>query len=627
MPPSTSVVFGGAKPNPSHQPLKELLIKHGVPQENVQKRLDEIHSKLSHAAVQQALQAKNPWAHLKKAAQDVDLRLVKKEELQHHIEQRQFQGVGKNQKAPAKQWHLPKAGDLQIMPGWIAHADGTPADQLHMQGINAASTGLAFVDSAAAEPWLERRGKHPHPLLLLLTGPPASSHSLPEAQVPAIFLPTQEKILLTCGFLQLGPADKALKLKDTTKVDLNLQATQCVKLVWHRETKWPGQLDHGLQRASQDPHRPHGMGAHLPPNRMHMPEMAPRHRRILPTAQCMGPPMAHPTTRALRPGQSSHVPSHVQNPGRRDARPPCKHRPCWVLRRTPCCGRTIPRCPLYTVIWTPGHTLQELHTKRAADDRILALTRHQQRYGVRCHKQKGKELWAILRPGQQWIDPSHQELYQVGPLPRGVSKDILQSIATSLKWQARPHQPAYTTKEGVHWTFLAAQAPPQEHVEVEGALVSILHQEKPARPVEALPRLVAPKTTQAFLQGQIPPHAEDPLQLKDPWAQARPIVPTPIATALTRLPALAPTPDVQALEARLTKMEQAQADDAQQLQAVKQDVGQLRARVDNGFATVETHLTQQLAHLQQAMTSSVSEQIATQLQHFESLLKRPRTDS
>ena len=223
VPPCTSVVFGGAKPHPNHQPLKDLLLKHGVPQENVQKRIEEIHSKLSQAAVQQALHAKNPWAHLKKAAQDVDLRLVKKEELQHHIEQRQFQGAGKNQKAPAKQWHLPKAGDLQIMPGWISHADGTPADQIHMQGINATSTGLAFVDSAAVEPWLERRGKHPHPLLLLITGPTSTSHSLPEAQVPAIFLPTQEKILLTCGFLQLGPADKALKLRDTTKVDLNLQ--------------------------------------------------------------------------------------------------------------------------------------------------------------------------------------------------------------------------------------------------------------------------------------------------------------------------------------------------------------------------------------------------------------------
>ena len=50
-----------------------------------------------------------------------------------------------------------------------------------------------------------------------------------------MFTPTQERILVTCHLVHMGPKDKHIRLKDATKVDLNLQATQCVKLVWYRE--------------------------------------------------------------------------------------------------------------------------------------------------------------------------------------------------------------------------------------------------------------------------------------------------------------------------------------------------------------------------------------------------------
>ena len=280
--------------------------------------------------------------------------------------------------------------------------------------------------------------------------------------------------------------------------------------------------------------------------------------------------------------------------------------------------------PAYLVIWTPSHRLDALRTQKATDDRILAIARQGLRHGVRCRKQHGKDLWAALRPGQTWVDP-------VGPLPRGVSKDILQSIATTLAWPARPLQPLHSAKEGVTWSFLASTPPAQDHVQIEGSLVVITKQERVQRQDPTLPRLIAPKATMDFLAKGPMPASEDPLQTHDPWARVRATIPAPVATALTQLhSAPPPTPDntrVTNLETRLAKMEQAQADDAQQIDHIKKDVSLLNAKVDNGFSQVATNLTQQLAQLQAAMTTSVTDQIAHQLTQFEGLLKRPRVDS
>ena len=219
----------------------------------------------------------------------------------------------------------------------------------------------------------------------------------------------------------------------------------------------------------------------------------------------------------------------------------------------------------FVVIWVPGSNLEKMKAQKAMDGRVLAIGRSGQRYGVRREKANGPAMWAELKPGQQCVDPMSKLTFTVGPLPRGVSNQILQNIANGIGWQARPVQPHHSSADGVFWAFVASTPPSQECVEVDGKLITIVAQPTQKSPVQQ-PVLIAPKATKEFLMQPGEPRGIDPLQVNDPWAgkhtSAPTHMPTPIKNALTALAqrTAVPTPDprVDALEERMTRTEKSQ---------------------------------------------------------------------
>ena len=164
-PPKAAVYYGGTKGDVDRQRLRDLLNQHGVPASALAQRVAET-IQIPQAELRKALSGKNPWAALKRVAQEANHRLVRKEELQQHIAQQQKQGPGPNVKSQGRPTPLPKAGDLQLLPGWFVQADGGEAPQHPHHNIDAGTTGVSVIDAEALEPWLARQGKHPQPLLL-----------------------------------------------------------------------------------------------------------------------------------------------------------------------------------------------------------------------------------------------------------------------------------------------------------------------------------------------------------------------------------------------------------------------------------------------------------------------------
>ena len=445
--------------------------------------------------------------------------------------------------------------------------------------------------------------------------------------LPATFVPTQKGILLPCRLLQLGKDPMLVAVRDATAVSLDLDATACLKLVWYRDDI---PLDWSQITAAPVKHLVDAMRWGHDCDRIacncgkwHATE---EQSPLLLSVWDRQWLTAHLEKCQPAKAYSFQIMARVPKPA-----VAFLHRATgqdgFYLEPRLSHGRTPDRA--YTAIWLPGESLSKLQALRAADDAILALTRSGQRLGLRCRLPDAQRLWQAHRPGEQWVNPTTRGVYTVGPLPRGVSRSILTKIAAELKWAARPLKPLRTTSEGITWTFLADSVPGQDCIQVEDRLVTIAKQDTNPRPQPSVTKLVAPKATQAFLQAGTKP-GSDPLQLSDPWAKARAITPAPVASALTALAANATAgnePRLTALEAKFAKLEQAQQADSATLQSVRTDLGQLQTQVDQGFTHVEHQLLQQLGTMQTAMTQSVADQIATQMQSFEALIKRQRVDS
>lgn len=71
-------------------------------------------------------------------------------------------------------------------------------------------------------------------MLLLLVGDTTNLPKLPEQQVPATFLPTKERVLVLCAWLQLS--QHHVKTVPPQQLGLQLDTTQCVRLSWYRDS-------------------------------------------------------------------------------------------------------------------------------------------------------------------------------------------------------------------------------------------------------------------------------------------------------------------------------------------------------------------------------------------------------
>ena len=581
------IYFGGTKHDQDRDKVKELLAGRGVPQGQLAARVDQVFQQIPGHRLQPAIRSKMPWPALKKVAQEYNLRLVQPEELEAHIELRKQKGPGINHKVREAQWVAPRAADLQLQPGWFIHPDGTPAQQLSIEAVHENASGVALIDPEAADAWHHLAGTHKKPLLFLFLGCPDEAIQGVERQVPATFTPTQEKVLVVCKLVQMGPSGQSIKEKQQHRVNLQLDTTACIKLVWYRDS-----VEEDWAQLCQAPIR------HL----LDTMEWTKTCLEIAEGCQCG---RFHPDQSHERPIISLWDRQWLTHQWEKQS--PQKADTFQVMARVPssclsninaCTGQNgfyaEPRAAdgrgqatEYVVIWIPGGTNEKMRALKAMDSRVLAVARSGTRYGIRCDKANGPVMWAAHKPGQQWLDPMTKLTFVVGPLPRGVSKQTLQAVVKGIGWQARPVQPHHSSAEGVFWAFVANTKPSQECVEVDGKLVTIVPQADHKPPAKQ-PVLIAPKETKEFLASPGEAGATDPLQANDPWARkshhSPAAMPTPIKNALNAIAQRQATPvadpRVAALEERMTKMEQEQQQHTEAVQEVKRRSQPTQARHD-----------------------------------------------
>ena len=113
----------------------------------------------------------------------------------------------------------------------------------------------------------------------------------------------------------------------------------------------------------------------------------------------------------------------------------------------------------FVVIWTKLNFEDISHSLRTIPQ-ALHITRLQSKYGLRCLRKHEGDLREVLFPGQSFVACDVKMLYQVGPWPHGVTKQMAQEAITAMPWTARVMKPTKGTSTGRYWLVGSEAAPP-----------------------------------------------------------------------------------------------------------------------------------------------------------------------
>ena len=204
--------------------LKGLLVEHGVPEAAVAQRIQDAIKVLGPGPISTALGTKNSWQALKAIASKPSnmFRWVKSDELGQHIEHKAAQRFGvavpkaKNKKQ-AKRAGQPTLAPLHIDPlqlqmtqGSFIASSGERLSQLALSDVISQASGVCFCSVHQASHFLTHYETISTEALCLITTAEVPAEICGTAPVsnlrfPALYLPTQEAVLVRGSMIQLGP--------------------------------------------------------------------------------------------------------------------------------------------------------------------------------------------------------------------------------------------------------------------------------------------------------------------------------------------------------------------------------------------------------------------------------------
>ena len=236
--------------------LVAILRQHGVSADDVDSRVDMLHTKLGKQAVSKAIGSAQPWKELKWVANQVTppIQIIRPQELQLAISQRagvnaplgkkrdKTKGKGKG-KGKTEETKVLDPRGLRIEDGIFETEDGQQLKQAALSDIGPFATGVVLATYQESIPYLQ--GGKPISgggLVLAIVDPPADFKAvLPFERLafPVVCAANSEPLIIDTTLVQLGksPVRKAVA---TNLLELKSIATCVGKFVVFRD-EWEGE--------------------------------------------------------------------------------------------------------------------------------------------------------------------------------------------------------------------------------------------------------------------------------------------------------------------------------------------------------------------------------------------------
>eukprot|EP00435_Cladocopium_sp_Y103_P023887 s1528_g5.t2 len=530
-----SLPLGGSKPDSAHEGLKDLLGQHGVWKDRVHERADQILSKLGQANIQAILKSKRAWADLKSAANACTppFKLIMPDELQAQITARtnakKTFGM-KNPKASKRREHAPTlvihAAELQIPQGVFKQSDDVPLAQISHHDIGPHAKGVLLVDQQDSE----AMQRLPKPvtsgglaLIVLANAADADQHAAPPIRFPALCTTTNEPLIASGYLYQLGQVD-VIRHEPSVKLAVeqcNTEVFRCLVFkdqadqIWEDMQKQPVKTIFG-QEPLLVPRQNESSTQVI--DVWDRQWMSKRFERVKPqTAEVFAFTFRMKAEKSDELLQRNSLNGIYYEPRSQCGRHPSDS---------------------YHVTWLPQVSFQDAKYAQQTSPQTTTLTRHGDRYGLRCDTINASEVHARHRPNTPLLLGQDKKLYVLGPLPFSTTRDGVTKLLKAWKWDARALQPRGRAPDssGMMWTIQGVEDPAYwifnlEHGDV---LVSRVNQSSDHAKPKQVPIIASKKTIQHFEQKET-----DPWLLHDPWkpsqshAQVKNTMPAVASAALS----------------------------------------------------------------------------------------------
>ena len=522
-------------------PLQELLVQHGVVQEEAASRAKLVVEKVGETSVAKCLKSKSPWKELKwHASQCVPmLQIVKPSELQTAIEERAKQGhpVGTRQqkKAAGKgngkgKTKTPATVDprsLRIEQGLFVCGGNLPLSQLPMSQVGTTASGIVLCTAAEAEPFLKTGRPFSSGGLALIivdqvVNPPPTPLLAESVRFPAWCIANSEPLLLDGLLYQVG-AQQVSRSVSQDKFELISVSTCVVKLMLFRDqvlAPWETVASHPVKYIlTLLPALQVCKGCESPEQCEHWHDSDDSKLRD-PLMEVWGRQFLTLSYQTSSPDKADLFTVHMRLPIelqdrvlRSSGREGLYLEPKEVDGKRPSSS--------YQVFWMPRSSFQEMVHLKQITRGISGIARMGQKYGVRCRAEDAEVVHASVKPGGAYLPQGKKCNFIMGPMPFGTLKTSVMQIVEMLNWAARPMQPiaAASHVNGVMWRLQAVDPPPQSIVYTDHGEVLISRVDEPSQVVAARSCVVGASHTLSLVTST-GDRGIDVLQLHDPWEQA-----------------------------------------------------------------------------------------------------------
>eukprot|EP00438_Fugacium_kawagutii_P006136 Skav234011 [mRNA] locus=scaffold3484:97196:101892:+ [translate_table: standard] len=618
-----------------HIAVAALLTAHGVNHGQALARAGDTITALGKEPVQRALQSVRPWQQMKHIANRCapPYQLILPDELAAVVKDRQAKGesIGRSAKKNPKKASTPtppvrlRPEDIHIPPGVFIDEEGRPACQLTSKNLLQTRTGVMVCEEDEAKPYVQQGvgTLSKEGLLFIIINPSSeciSQHGEP-LRFPAQCKHTGEPILLSAVILQMGQKPIA-RARPAMVPSLAEVAVITVKMIVFRDQVQQSWHDFASAPFKQVLQR--------------VPCLAVcRHSNC----SCEGwhkgsdsnetEPLLDVWNREFLTFQYKRTKPEDADLYSCSARVRADLFPKLAQMAAQDGFYVEPRSPDgrrqhegYHTVWLPRLTHAEAVAACNRSPKNAFVVRVHKRYGLKVARDDGEAVHRFFHQDSPFLGDTGLRTFQLGPLPWGTTRAILQKQFTEWQWSAVPLHPLGQSEcgKGLMWMAKAKADPVCAVITMAHGDVIIVPREAVRVPTPIIPKVEASQLTKRML------HQSDEKEPFDPWAKA--------AAALPGLKA--PQRDVvsqaqfRQLEERLTakidgskESEDAEMlpDHEQRLRTMEAQIQQLQVGQQQQIASTQ-ELRSQVETQGQAFQQHVDHKMNEQLEKIEAMLNK-----
>ena len=183
--------------------------------------------------------------------------------------------------------------------------------------------------------------------------------------------------------------------------------------------------------------------------------------------------------------------------------------------------------PSFAVVWLPrAMDLTAALDLKRKHDHIIGVARMQTKLGLRVLRKHEAETLDLIHPGQKLANCVVERVYELGPLPHGLSQLQVAELLAAWNWVAKPLRPARSLEADQYWDIGTSQDPPAAVLHTATGSVTVTCKKERTRGGPALPSIQASTRTKKHIQTSLttPPvkSGVDPWLAADPWQTYQP---------------------------------------------------------------------------------------------------------